>query len=386
MARCKLTRRKVVVTGIGLVSALGKTLTQTWSTLLKGESAIQIQQPFEHFPALPLAMVGSQPADLYSLLLGAVDEAIADAGLQLPLLGAGVVVGSSRGHQAQMEAIAESWVSHRQIPSVPNWLVVLPHTAALTTARHIGSEGPVKAPMAACATGVMSLFQAWELIRRGDCDCALAAAVEAPITPLTLAGFERMGALATTGCYPFDRQREGLVLGEGAAVVFMESSTTARSRGAHVYGEVLGFGLSADGYHASAPDPQQQGSRVAVETCLQRSLITMDRIGYIHAHGTSTKLNDAHEAALLQACGAQEIPISSTKGATGHTLGASGLLGVVFCLLALRNQVVPPCVGLRQPAMPLNFVRTATPLDLENALCLSFGFGGQNLAVALGRT
>lgn len=373
------------MTGIGLVSALGRTVTQTWTNLLKGESAVQVQQPFEHFPALPLAMIGSQPADLYSLLLEAVDAAIADAGLQLPLVDAGVVVGSSRGHQAKMEAIAESWVSHGRIPFFPNWLEVLPHTVALTAARHVGSEGPVKAPMAACATGMMSLFQAWELVFRGDCDYALAAAVEAPITPLTLAGFERMGALATTGCYPFDCLREGLVLGEGAAVVLMESSTIARHRGAHVYGEVLGFGLSADGYHASAPDPQQQGSRVALETCLQRSLITIDEIGYIHAHGTSTKLNDAHEAALLQACGAQHIPTSSTKGATGHTLGASGLLGVVFCLLALRNQVVPPCVGLKQPAMPLNFVRKTTPLDLENALCLSFGFGGQNLAVALGR-
>lgn len=373
----------VVVTGIGMISALGSDPVTMWDRLLQGECAIALRQPFPEFPVKPLAMIGKQPATIDGLLEATVDQALEDARLMSPLTDCGVVVGSSRGHQANWEAWAQ--VSPPAFPQDPlPWLSTLPHMMALTTAQRIGSTGPTHAPMAACATGLWALFWGWEWIRRGQCQRVIVGAVEAPITPLTLAGFEQMGALATTGCYPFDTQREGLVLGEGAVVLVLESAETAQLRGAPVYGKVLGLGMTADGHHVSAPNPNQRSSQTAIAQCLNRAGLTPDQVGYIHAHGTSTRLNDANEAALIAALFPPDIPVSSSKGAIGHTLGASGLLGGAFCLLALKHQVLPPCVGLTHPAFSLNCVRQRTDYSLETALAFSFGFGGQNVALALG--
>ncbi len=236
--------------------------------------------------------------------------------------------------------------------------------------------------MAACATGLWSLAQGFELIQTG-CQRVLAGAVEAPITPLTLAGFDRMGALAQTGAYPFDRDREGLVLGEGGTVLVLESAALAMARGAKIYGQILGFGLTADAYHVSAPQPDSPAAIAAVQHCLDRSGLGPDDIDYIHAHGTATQLNDRHEAHLIQRLFPQGVPVSSTKGATGHTIGASGALGAAFCLLAMRDGLLPPCVGLRQPEFELDLISTARPASVRHALCLSFGFGGQNAVLAL---
>jgi 3-oxoacyl-[acyl-carrier-protein] synthase II len=236
--------------------------------------------------------------------------------------------------------------------------------------------------MAACATGLWSIAQGFELIRTGQYERVLAGAVEAPITPLTLAGFAQMGALAKTGAYPFDRHREGLVLGEGGAILVLEASTLAAQRGATVYGRILGAGLTADGYHVSKPEPGGRAAIAAVKQCLQRSQLDAAEIGYIHAHGTATALNDRNEAHLIQALFPQDVPVSSTKGATGHTIGASGAIGAAFCLMALKHQVLPPCVGLKQPDFALNFVTQPLPSASQTALCLSFGFGGQNAAIA----
>jgi 3-oxoacyl-[acyl-carrier-protein] synthase II len=239
--------------------------------------------------------------------------------------------------------------------------------------------------MAACATGIWAIAQGFELIRAGQCQRVIAGAVESPITPLTLAGFQQMGALAATGAYPFDRRREGLVLGEGAAVLVLESAELAQQRSALVYGRILGFGLTADGYHMSAPDPSSRAAIVAVQQCLDRSHLRPEAIDYIHAHGTATQLNDRHEASLIQQLFPLGVPVSSTKGATGHTLGVSGALGAAFCLMALRHQVLPPCVGLQEPEFDLGYVTEASDRPLQHALCFSFGFGGQNAVVAFGR-
>jgi 3-oxoacyl-(acyl-carrier-protein) synthase len=194
---------------------------------------------------------------------------------------------------------------------------------AIAAAREIGSTGPVKAPMAACATGIWSIAQAVELIQTGQCQRVVAGAVEAPITPLTLAGFNRMGALAKTGCYPFDEDREGFVLGEGGALFVLESADLAALRGAQIYGRVLGFGLTNDACYVNAPDLGGKSAIAAVNQCLKRSNLSAVDLDFIHAHGTATELNDKHEALLIQKLFDRGVAVSSTKGATGHTLGAS---------------------------------------------------------------
>lgn len=377
---------EVVVTGIGLISALGSDAQSNWAKLLQGETAISLRQPFPELPVLPLAMIDKCPATLQLLLDHAVDEALQNAHLPKHLPDCGVVVGSSRGHQARWEKVATHYCEYGQTPPELDWLAMMPHMAAVTTAQRIKSVGPVLAPMAACATGLWTLFQGSELIRRGVCDRVITAAVEAPVTPLTLAGFQRMGALASQGCYPFDLQREGLVVGEGAAVLVLESADSAHKRNAPSYGRILGFGFTADGHHVSAPEPSQKSSYSAIKACLKQAKLLPSDVNYIHAHGTGTELNDAHEAALIQQVFPPTLPVSSSKGATGHTLGASGSIGAIFCLLSLQQEILPPCVGLSDPAFSLNFVHQTIQQPTNVALCFSFGFGGQNAALALAKS
>ena len=396
---------EVVVTGIGLISALGS-LEPSWRRLLNGESGIGRHQPVPDLPSRPLALIGQATTSLAKLTQLVVTDALQDAGLVMPVAGCGVVIGSSRSCQASWEQLARQLGTREdssQSPSLhppspitglEHWLDTLPHQAAIAAARQIGSDGPVLAPMAACATGIWAIAQGFELIQTGQCQRVIAGAVEAPITPLTLAGFNKMGALAHTGSYPFDRHREGLVLGEGAAVLVLESAELARQRSASVYGQVLGFGLTCDAYHVSAPEPIRKSAKAlqgafasiaAVKQCLDRSHLSPTDIDYIHAHGTSTQMNDQNEAQLIQWLFPQGVPVSSTKGATGHTLGASGALGAAFCLMALKHQLLPPCVGLKESEFDLDLVTAPRWGEIRQVLCFSFGFGGQNAVLALGQ-
>jgi 3-oxoacyl-[acyl-carrier-protein] synthase II len=373
---------RIVITGIGFRSALGD-LPTTWAQILAGRSAIQLRQPFADLPPLPLALIEDQPQHILRLTRLVIAEAIYDAGLNLPLPDCGVTIGSSRSCQADLEQLtaATNGSAH---PDLTNWLKTLPHSPAIETARYIGSRSAVIAPMAACATGIWSLAQAVGLIRAGTCDRAIAGAVEAPITPLTITGFSQIGALATTGCYPFDRQREGLVLGEAGAVFILETAASAQTRGARIYGEILGFGLTNDAYHMCAMDEAGTAGANAIWQCLDRIQLRPTDIDYIHAHGTSTPLNDRRESQLIQQIFPAGVAISSTKGATGHTLGASGAVGVALCLQAIASQILPPCIGLTNPEFDLDLVTQARPPNrVNNLLCLSFGFGGQNVAIAL---
>lgn len=364
----------VVVTGIGLWTALGTTVQSTWSNLLAGRSAIALRQPFPALPVMPLAMVGKFPADPEMLVTSAVKAALADAGWSPPLADCGVVVGSSRSYLNRLEAMARGDVTTEQ------WLEALPCGLSSRIAQIVGSRAPVLAPMAACATGIWSLFQGYMLLQTRQCERVLVAAVDAPITPLMLAGFRRMGAMANNGCYPFDCDRNGLVLGEGAAAVVLETRDAA-SRSSY-YGQILGFGLSNDAYHISSS--RQEGTVGVVQKCLQQSGLHPQDIDYVHTHGTGTRLNDANEAKMLH----QLLPgvaVGSTKGATGHSLGAAGLIGTVFSLLSLQQQCFPPCVGLYRPEFDLNFIHQGSPVatPLRHVLCNSFGFGGQNAVVAI---
>jgi len=368
----------VVVTGIGLSSSLGN-LRESWKRLLDEESGIQLQQPFAELSPRPLGLIGEQPTQLTAIAQTIAKDAVRDSGLTLPLKDCGVAVGSSRGCQA----IWEQSLTYRTSPA--DWLETLPHQGAIAVARQIGTAGMVFAPTAACATGLLAIARGCEAIRMGQCDSVIAGAVEAPVTPLTLAGFQRMGALAKTGCYPFDKRREGLALAEGGAVLVLEAAESAIARRAPIYGRILDCGFTTDAYHVSAPDLEGRSATLAIQQCLQRSQLASSEIQYIHAHGTSTQLNDRNEASLIEQLFPREVAVSSTKGATGHTLGASGAMGIVFCLMALREQMLPPCVGLREPEFDLNFVAEARPSPLEKVLCFSFGFGGLNGAIALSR-
>jgi 3-oxoacyl-[acyl-carrier-protein] synthase II len=306
-----------------------------------------------------------------------------DAQLIPPLCDCAVVIGSSRSYQASCETMARN--IHNQAPelNLDNWLNTLPQMNAIAVARQIGSTAAVLAPMAACATGIWAISQATMLIQSGQYQRVITGAVEAPITPLTIAGFKQMGALAKTGAYPFDLHREGLVLGEGGAVFILESAELATQRQAKIYGEILGFGLTADAYHGTSPQPEGKSAITAIKQCLERSYLKPTDIDYIHTHGTATQINDSTESKIIQQLFPQTLALSSTKGSTGHTLGASGALGVAFSLMALQQQILPPCVGLQQPEFDLNFITSAQQSKIQQVLCCSFGFGGQNAVIAL---
>lgn len=372
-----LEQKTIVVTGIALQSCLGD-LTETWHALQQRQTGIKIQQPFTGLPAYPMGLIQDKPLQLSMLTQILCQKALDDASLVTPLPECGVVVGSSRSCQGLLEKMANG-------ERVENWLECLPHYAATMIAQMIGTDAPVLSPMAACATGIWAIAQGIELIRQGKCDRALVGAIETPITPLTLAGFAQMGALAETGCYPFDQKREGLVLGEGGAILVLETVESAQQRNANIYGKVLGFGFTCDAYHVSTPAPDLISGRIAIKDCLLRSQLTPDAINYIHAHGTSTLLNDEREANMIQTLFSPTVAVSSTKGATGHTLGASGAMGVAFCLMAIKTGVLPPCVGLISTAYNLNFVNSHIQNYPQAALCFSFGFGGQNAVIAVGK-
>ncbi|MDJ0727526.1 MAG: beta-ketoacyl-ACP synthase [Prochloraceae cyanobacterium] len=371
---------EVVVTGLGLFSAFGD-LDRSWQNLIAGNSAIKLEQPLPELPSFPLALIAKKSTNLDVIINRVVSAALNDAGIYQPLPNCGVAIGSSRSYQGIWEQLATKKIFADNF----NWEETLPSFAATFAARKIGSRGLISAPMAACATGIWSLAKGFEWIETGQCNKVIAGAVESPITPLTLAGFQRIGALAKTGCYPFDRHREGLVLGEGGAVLVLESAESAIARNAKIYGQILGFGLTCDAHHISAPESTGKEATAAFAKCLENSNLQASDIDYIHAHGTSTKLNDIREAELISRVFGDRVAVSSTKGATGHTLGASGAIGSVFCLMALKHSQLPPCVGLKESEFTINVEKESRFANLKTTLCLSFGFGGQNAVIAIGK-
>ena len=376
----------VVVTGIGLLSSLGS-LQRTWSNILDGKSGILDHNLFPELPVYPLGLIDDRPSQVSAITGKLLAAVLHDSRLAAPLPECGIVIGSSRGCQANWEQLATKRHKENLNRSnfIPNWLQTLPHQPAVDCARHLQTAVPVLAPMAACATGIWALARGYELVKTGRCDRVIAGAVEAPVTPLTLAAFERMGALAKTGCYPFDRDREGLVLGEGGAMFVLETRALAEDRQAKIYGKIGGFGLTCDAHHISAPLPNDGSAALAIKQALERSNLVPNNIDYIHAHGTGTALNDRHEAKLIQHIFPQRVAVSSTKGATGHTLGASGAIGTALTLMAFQNSYLPPCVGSRSLEFDLDVVSQARTAKINNAMCFSFGFGGQNAAIALSK-
>lgn len=370
----------VVITGLGLATALGEDAPTSWSAYHHGQCGLRFQQPFPELPAQLLGYL-TQNRSLGTLLQGLVLESLRDGNLTPGLGNTGVVVGSSRGHQYQWEAWLREDANHPHSGDRPGWLNYLPGTVSRDVAYFAKSCGPVLNPTAACATGLWAIAMGCLLLESGQCERVIAGAVETAITPLTLAGFARMGVVAQTRVAPFDRHRQGLGLGEGGALLILESQTTAQKRGAKIYGRVLGIGLSADGEQLAAPSPNQTGAISAVTKSLAQAKLQPHQISYIHAHGTGTTLNDRGEAAWIRHLFGNCIPVTSHKGAIGHTLGASGAMAAAFSCLSLRDQIIPPCVGCQVPGFDIDIVLTPRSAKIETILCCSYGFGGQNAAV-----
>jgi len=408
--------RRVVVTGLGTLNPLGHDAATTWEAIAAGRSGLG---PITLFDATgyetriagevkgfdPVARFGRKEARrmarLTQLALAAADQALADAGLRdTPTARnrTGVLVGSGMGALDPIAEAAETLSARgpgRLSPFfVPMMLADTP--AAVISITH-GLTGPNLAVHTACATGNNALGEAAAMIRRGAADVMIAGGTEACILPLALAGFGVMGAMSTRNdepqraSRPFDAGRDGFVVAEGAALLVLEARDHALARGARVYGELLGYGSSADAYHITMPGETGEGAAASMRAALDDGGLSAAAIDYVNAHGTSTPLNDrAETAAIKRVFGerAYDLPISSTKSMTGHLLGAAGALEAILCLLALRDGLIPPTINYEEPdpSCDLDYVpNVARPAPLRTVMSNAFGLGGHNATIILGR-
>ena len=416
--------RRVVVTGMGLLTPLGCGVEVTWARLLEGRSGAG---PIRHFDAshLPTRIAceiplgtgeGEFDADAWvpakdrrkfdrfiTYALAAAEQAVADAGWkpedEESRLRTGVLIGSGIGG---IEYIADAAVTlkergPRRISPffIPGALINL--CSGQVSIRY-GFKGPNHAVVTACSTGAHAIGDASRLIRHGDADVMIAGGSESPICELAIAGFNACKALSTNfndapqrASRPYDRDRDGFVMGEGAGVVVLEEYEHARARGAKIYAEVLGYGLSGDAYHITSPAPDGDGGYRSMSAALRNAGLMASDIDYVNAHGTSTPLGDEIElgaVARLMGNHAPNVTMSSTKSATGHLLGAAGAVEAIFSILALRDQVAPPTLNLDNPSVETDIdLAPHAPVkrEIRRALSNSFGFGGTNASLILGR-
>jgi 3-oxoacyl-[acyl-carrier-protein] synthase II len=409
-------RRRVVVTGVGLVSPLGVGTAQNWEALLAGRSGIGPITRFDatEYPSRIAGEVkGFDPLDYLDkkevkksdtfihYALAAAQFAVEDAGLTIPESEAervGVIIGSGIGGLPLIETMHRILVEkgpNRVSPFFIPGLIV--NMAAGQVSIRYGARGPNTSPATACTTGLHAVGDAFRLIRIGEADAMIAGGAEAVITPLAVAGFCAMRALShrndepEKASRPWDEGRDGFVMSEGAGIVVLEELGRAVRRGAPIYAEVVGYGMSADAYHISAPHPEGAGAVLVMKAALRDAGIPPEKIGYINAHGTSTPLGDLSEVKAIKTVfgeHAWKLAVSSTKSATGHLLGAAGGLESGILALAVKNQILPPTLNLDHPSegCDLDFVpHQPRKVDLEYALTNSFGFGGTNGAVILKR-
>ncbi|WP_373479469.1 beta-ketoacyl-ACP synthase [Geminocystis sp.] len=378
---------KVVVTGISLISCLGD-INLTWKGIINGMSGIKFSQPFNYFPPLPLGLINDQPSSIENITPKLIKNLCLDSNIFPPLNDTAVVIGSSRGCQSQWEVFlsTKSWQKSKEIQHFsPSWLETLPCQPSIITAKYIQTLSSVFSPANACATGLVAIAQGYELIKQKRSKRVIVGAVETPITPLTIAGFTQMKALSKNGCYPFAIHRDGFVLGEGGAMLMLETEELAKSRGSKIYGEILGWGMSCDAEGMTSPSVDGKTAIKTIQQCLKRSNLQTKDIDYINAHGTGTILNDQREAKIIHELFSHAPKVSSTKGATGHTLGASGVMAVALSLMSLKKQVLLPNLNLLPLDFGLNFCQQSRQYQLSKMLCFSFGFGGQNAVISIGK-
>ncbi len=417
----QMPRARVVVTGMGCVTPLGTTVAETWSGLVAGRSAMAPIRRFDAsgFPTRfaaevqdlpPLQLPGrySKWTDPKSTLAAmAAAEAMADAGLSS---GAGdparfgVSVGAEvsrpdlqevvkRLDQLSRQSVADAYAA----VDPKDFLVVTAFYPATMLAHLHGAAGPNLTTSTACTSSAQSVGDAMRIIRRGDADVMLAGGTDRLVEELMLMGFGLLGALSqrnddpTGACRPFDRTRDGFVLGEGAGFVVLESEAHAKARGAHIHAELLGYGCSANAWRITDSPSDGRGARASMEMAMRDGGLRPSDIDYVNAHGTSTPQNDASESAgIAGAFGdwAKRVPVSSTKSMMGHLVAACGAVELIACIQAIRSGVIPPTINYRHPdpVCELDYVpNQARAASVDVALTNAFGFGGSNGTLAVGR-
>jgi len=404
--------RRVVVTGVGLVSSLGIGTAPNWAALCAGRNGIsritrfdaaafstQIAGEVTDFD--PLAYVEKKEVKkidtFIQYAIAASQHAVDDAALQITegnSAGIGVYIGSGIGGFGTIEREHEAYLKGgpRKISPffIPSAIINL---ASGQVSIRFGARGPNMASCTACSASAHAIGDSYEIIKRGDADVMITGGAEAAVTPMSVGGFGSMRALSTRNdapeqaCRPFDRDRDGFIIGEGSGIVILEDLETAVRRGASIYAEIVGYGMSSDAYHMTGQPEGGDGAVRAMQMALRKGGVDPSAVDYINAHGTSTPINDPTETLAIKRCfgaHAHKLAVSSTKSMTGHLLGAAGGLEAGITALAIRHQLLPPTVNLHNPdpACDLDYVpHTARPGTIRYALSNSFGFGGTNAAL-----
>ena len=404
--------RRVVVTGVGVVSPLGTGNGKNWDALVAGKSGIA---PITRFDTtdLPVKIAGEvkdfvaedyidkkeiKKMDLFiQYALAAAQFAMEDSGLVITEENAervGVLVGAGLGGLPAIERYHSALLDGGYKKVSPFFIpMLIINLAPGHISIKYGAKGPNLSSVSACATGTHSIGDAYHMIKRGDADAMIAGGTESTVTPLGIGGFAVMKALSTnnddpTGASrPFEKGRDGFVLSEGAGIVVLEEYEAAKARGAKIYGEVVGYGLSGDAYHLTTPAPGGEGAARCIKMALSTAKVNPEQVDYINAHGTSTAFNDLYETMAIRSVfgpHADKLMVSSTKSMTGHLLGAAGGIEAVFSLMAMQNSVVPPTINYNEkdPECDLDYVpNTARDAKVEYAMSNSFGFGGTNASL-----
>ena len=411
-----MSKRRVVVTGLGSINPLGKNIPDTWDNLCKGASGIDDITAFDTSD-LPVTFAGEVKnfdANEYMgkqharkldrsghLSIYATEEALKDAGLDAKeRLGAnvGIVLGTGIGGIGATEGGVRAY--DERGPSRVNPMTItqlMPNSSTGQVAIKYGIEGPSLTITTACAASANAIGEAKRIIENGIVDTVVAGGTESGTTPMTMAAFAQIKALSTNNdspqeaSKPFDKYRDGFVMGEGSTMMVLESEESAKSRGANIYGYLVGYGSSTDAFHITAPSEGGIGSSRAMDASLKDASLNPEAINYINAHGTSTKINDATETIAIKrsfGSAAENVSISSTKSMVGHLLGGAGAFESMVCLMSIKDSVIPPTINLNTPdeECDLNYTpNNSIEKDISYAMTNSFGFGGHNAVLIFSR-
>jgi 3-oxoacyl-[acyl-carrier-protein] synthase II len=411
-----MSERRVVITGIGVVSPVGNDLETFWSSIKAGRSGISLHHAFdsEKFSCKIAGEVrGYDPTPFYTtpkdvrrsdrytqFAVGAAKMSLDDSGLDLAAVDldrAGVMIGSGVGGLATMETQVSQMMARGPERTSPFMIaMMISNMASGFISMEHGLRGPNMAIVTACATSNNCMGEAWRIIKFGDADIMFAGGSEACIVPVGMAGFSAMRALSLRNdepekaSRPFDKDRDGFVMGEGAGILILEEYEHAKKRGAKIYCEVAGYGLTADAYHMTAPQPEGEGAARCMRMAMNHAQVNPEEVDYINAHGTSTQIGDLCETLAIKGAFGDHahngLLVSSTKSMTGHLLGAAGAVEMAACVMAMRDGIVPPTINLDHPdeACDLDYVPlVARERKVKVAISNSFGFGGHNSSVLI---